>query len=168
MSRMTFATIDELDNQGSPIEVRLWNAMMDRWWKVNFIEFECQDTVLASMAKALARGRHTQIIATRQMVIGSYVLDIALMGYTMDGRGGLILIDIECDGHDYHERTKEQAARDKARDRALVAEGYSILRFTGSEIWHRPEQCVDEIGEVIQKELQRRCEDVCLILGDAA
>jgi very-short-patch-repair endonuclease len=51
---------------------------------------------------------------------------------------------VECDGHDFHERTKEQAASDKARDRALQALGMRVLRFTGSEIWSDPLVCARE------------------------
>ena len=58
-------------------------------------------------------------------------------------------IAIECDGHDYHERTKEQAAYDKARDRALTAAGYTMLRFTGSEIWRDPTACAEEVSHVL-------------------
>ena len=46
------------------------------------------------------------------------------------------LIAVECDGHEFHEKTKQQAARDKARDRD---------RFTGSEIWKDPGACADEV-----------------------
>lgn len=52
---------------------------------------------------------------------------------------------VECDGHDFHERTKEQARRDKQRDRFFQAKGFKVLRFTGSEIWADPEACADEI-----------------------
>ena len=48
---------------------------------------------------------------------------------------------VEIDGHDFHERTKEQAGRDKARDRALACADWTVLRFTGSEVWADPE-CV--------------------------
>jgi len=48
---------------------------------------------------------------------------------------------IECDGHDFHERTKEQAARDRARDRAAQSAGYMMLRYTGSEIYRDPLGC---------------------------
>lgn len=41
---------------------------------------------------------------------------------------------VECDGHEFHERTKEQAARDKGRDREFTTAGYTVMRFTGSEI----------------------------------
>lgn len=51
---------------------------------------------------------------------------------------------VECDGHDFHERTKEQAKRDKGRDRALAAAGFQVVRFTGSEIWADPFACAKE------------------------
>lgn len=53
-------------------------------------------------------------------------------------------IVIECDGHDFHERTKAQAARDRSRDRALQALGYVVLRFTGHEIHKDSVSCVLE------------------------
>lgn len=42
---------------------------------------------------------------------------------------------VECDGHAYHERSKEQAQHDRERDRAVQALGIPVFRFTGSEIW---------------------------------
>lgn len=47
-------------------------------------------------------------------------------------------IAVELDGHDWHERTKEQAERDKSRDRKLLAAGIPVVRFAGSEIWRDP------------------------------
>ena len=59
------------------------------------------------------------------------------------------LVVVECDGHEHHEKTKEQAARDKARDRYIQSLGLHVLRFTGSEIWNRPSDCVDEIDTLL-------------------
>ncbi|WP_074448363.1 endonuclease domain-containing protein [Bradyrhizobium yuanmingense] len=52
---------------------------------------------------------------------------------------------VECDGHDFHERTKEQAERDRSKDRAIQAAGISVLRFTGREIWRDVSHVVTEI-----------------------
>lgn len=60
---------------------------------------------------------------------------------------------VECDGHDFHERTKAQSAKDKKRDRAMQAAGYYILRFTGSEIYRDPNSCVDEIRDFMHATL---------------
>lgn len=51
---------------------------------------------------------------------------------------------IECDGHEYHERTKDQARRDRSRDRAFQQAGWFIARFTGSEIYADAERCARE------------------------
>jgi very-short-patch-repair endonuclease len=53
-------------------------------------------------------------------------------------------IVVECDGHEFHEKTKQQAIRDKKRDRDLTKNNYTILHFTGSEIWKDPYLCARE------------------------
>lgn len=57
---------------------------------------------------------------------------------------------VECDGHEFHEKTKEQAARDKSRDRDLQAAGFPVYRFTGSEIWRDPVACATQLVVVLQ------------------
>ena len=49
---------------------------------------------------------------------------------------------IECDGYEFHQKTKEQVRKDYERDRLLQANNYEILRFSGSEIYKDPEKCV--------------------------
>jgi very-short-patch-repair endonuclease len=71
---------------------------------------------------------------------GKYRIDFALFC-----EGFVAPVFVECDGHDFHERTKEQAARDRSKDRAIQEAGISILRFTGSEIYRDPEGCVTQI-----------------------
>lgn len=54
-------------------------------------------------------------------------------------------IVVECDGHDFHEKSKEQVAKDKKRDRDIQKEGYKIFRFSGSEINKDSVSCAYEI-----------------------
>lgn len=58
-------------------------------------------------------------------------------------------IVIECDGHDFHEKTKEQASRDKKRDREIQKMGFPVLRFSGSDIWKDAAACAQEIAEML-------------------
>jgi len=60
-------------------------------------------------------------------------------------RGHDCILFIECDGHDFHERTPEQAARDRSKDRAIQGAGIKVLRFTGTEIHRELSKCVLEI-----------------------
>lgn len=64
------------------------------------------------------------------------------------------LIAAECDGHDFHEKTKDQVSRDKARDRELMARGIRVFRFSGSDIWRDAGGCVDQILSVLEKEAE--------------
>ena len=50
---------------------------------------------------------------------------------------------VEMDGHEFHERTKAQAQRDKERDRNLTRAGYKVMRFTGSEIYQSVKKQVE-------------------------
>lgn len=68
----------------------------------------------------------------------------------------LISAVVECDGHEFHEKTKAQAQHDKKRDRKLTQAGYLILRFTGSEIFRNPEGCANEIFECVIETWQKR------------
>lgn len=52
---------------------------------------------------------------------------------------------VECDGHDFHERTKEQAAKDRSRDRDLILKGFDVFRFTGSELWRDPWKAAQQV-----------------------
>lgn len=54
---------------------------------------------------------------------------------------------IECDGHDFHERTKEQVTKDRARDRDAIMAGIDCFRFTGSELWRDPWGCAVQVTD---------------------
>lgn len=45
---------------------------------------------------------------------------------------------VECDGHEFHEKTKEQVNYRNQRDYDLKASGYDILHYSGSRIYANP------------------------------
>ena len=67
-----------------------------------------------------------------------------------------IRIAIECDGHDFHEKTKEQAKKDKQRDRYLVANNFYIFRYSGSEIYEKGNSIFREIEDFLINLLRKR------------
>lgn len=99
----------------------------------------CESPIERQLLQALFSAKTPIDGIVPQHHVGPYRLDFAVMGE------GMRPIGIECDGHDFHEKTKEQAARDKRRDRYFVGKGWRILRFTGSEIYKSPQSCVREI-----------------------
>ena len=63
-------------------------------------------------------------------------------------------IAIECDGHDYHEKTKAQAQKDKTKDRTLKTKGLTVLRFTGTEITRTPDACAKQVRIIVENEVE--------------
>lgn len=60
-----------------------------------------------------------------------YIADFALVTQGLL-RPSICLV--ECDGHDFHERTRSQSLRDKQKDRRADAIGCKTIRFTGQEL----------------------------------
>lgn len=90
------------------------------------------------------------IILRPQAVIGDYRVDFLIHAAALaqDGNiGRWRRLVVECDGHDFHERTKEQAAKDRSRDRWLTSNDYDVFRFTGSELWRDPMGCAEQVTD---------------------
>lgn len=96
----------------------------------------------------LSRERGNMAFDT-QVVVADYRVDIAV--YVIGPDKTLLKIAVECDGHSFHEKTKEQASRDKKRDRELQKHGWLVFRFSGSDIWNNGRACSAEIHEFIGK-----------------
>ena len=74
-----------------------------------------------------------------QYQIGPHRIDFAV------ANTGLL---IEIDGHDYH-KTPAQRTHDASRDRELTDIGYTVYRFTGSEVKQDPARCVAQIAKAL-------------------
>lgn len=87
-----------------------------------------------------------RLIAWPQAQIDNRRVDFLFSSYHYSESKWRYLL-VECDGHDFHERTKEQASRDKSKDRTAVLAGYDCFRFTGSEIWRDPWGCAKQVTD---------------------
>lgn len=57
---------------------------------------------------------------------------------------------VECDGHDWHS-SREQRTKDAGRDRAIMAAGYRVARFTGTEIHADAARCARDVARLVAK-----------------
>lgn len=140
----------------SPIEARLVGALL--WLGMDWAGFPEADLVGGPNDHAELWGPRDELrfYITPQAGIGKYRADFLLWFSIGRHHGGVI---VECDGHDFHERTKEQAARDKRRDRDLLAAGYPVMRFTGSEIYKDPIGCAEQVRGPLTEVLNRVSRD---------
>lgn len=54
---------------------------------------------------------------------------------------------VEIDGHQFHERTREQVERRNKRDRDLDSAGYKVVHFSFSELTRTPIACVETVEQ---------------------
>ena len=126
----------------SPIELRLLAALMNA---PEVLEGSTYASIgpVADVGRVQRHG--VQIIP--QHVVGRYRIDLAVIWWRSSV--GQIQLAVECDGHDFHEKTKEQARRGKARDRELLTAGWPVMRFTGSEIFADAARCASDVGNTL-------------------
>lgn len=140
------ATADGRSKYSSPIEAAMATALC-AVRKVTYPEFGFHPTKNLSKAQADAILKNTQEAGSPDRPLGCMFPQVEVGPYRVDflvlhSGGGIV---VECDGHEFHEKTKEQAAKDKARDRYLQEWGFKVYHFTGSEIWRDAIKCANEV-----------------------
>lgn len=61
---------------------------------------------------------------------------------------------IECDGYEFHQKTKEQVQHDNEREYDLKMAGYEVLRFSGTQIYNNPLKCAEDTYNYIIKKIE--------------
>lgn len=119
----------------SPIEAVMFLALKDKFKHFNsfFNEFE------------VSINPQVQLISGNTTFRGDF--EILVTDYERQENHFFLL---ECDGHDFHEKTKEQVANDRNRERLFMKKGYTVIRFAGSEIFESPTYCADEVVKIIK------------------
>ena len=128
----------------SPIEAKFFEALIKMAPRHGMpVVFIPNELFVANQGEAPTHG--LVILPQHELSLSkNYRADFLLMTLSHKDKTTRRLI-VECDGHDYHERTKDQAKRDKNRDREMTAAGYPIMRFTGSEIHKDADECADQV-----------------------
>lgn len=145
----TMCVVEEIEPHcKSPIEIMLGSAILvafnltSGFYNLPFIR-------LRVIGEPEPKG--CELYLTPQYKWKNYTVDFALYSVAAPDRP----LFIECDGHDFHERTKEQAEHDRSRDRIMQENGIPILRFTGREIHRSPSKCATSILNFVYKNVQR-------------
>ena len=152
MCKLTSNTIDFCKKDSkSPIESLLMAAIVilginSKIRKNEELSFSFSSAKTEEELERHSSEKLWDVVVGQQIKIGPHTPDFcAIMTCNMRYCLRLFRLVIECDGHEWHEKTKEQAAADRKRDRLFVKNGYAVMRFTGSEIWRDPMECVIDI-----------------------
>lgn len=131
----------------TPIEKLFYTAVLMRclFRSSEFVGIlVAQDEDHETMLRQAYQTSMNRLIMRPQVQVGDFRVDFLFHVYEWNDANTFRPIIVECDGHEFHERTKEQAARDRRRDRSAVVNGIPLMRFTGSELWRDPWGCAAE------------------------
>ena len=121
-------------------------ALLDDGWAIN----KRGTGEAASYIVRVGRIEHgLGVLFVPQLVINGYVVDF-LGVLVVDEKPSTGVVAIECDGHEWHERTQQQASYDRARDRQLLRLSIPTIRFTGSDINRDAVECAAEIFDTLE------------------
>jgi hypothetical protein len=62
---------------------------------------------------------------------------------------------VECDGHEFHQLTHEQASNDRRRDRRLQRYRIPFMRFTGTDVVRGSEEFAQEVVDFVSDRISR-------------
>jgi len=104
-----------------------------------------------------SEGAYSTLFIQPQAKIGKYRVDFLVIQFerSLDDFNKIIAhpaMVVECDGHRFHEKTKEQARRDRKKDRTIQSLGLRIYRYTGSDIWTDVFECAHEVVSTLVAE----------------
>jgi very-short-patch-repair endonuclease len=137
----------------SPVEMVLGTALFERfstlyqsWWCRVYSDSEYRKSL---NEKTLNEGSLIAIVPQFNInAVGR--VDFAIFLPRL--QPGSPLVVIECDGHEFHERTPEQASKDKRRDRSLTAMGIPVFRFTGADILRDAKNVAYEVADLFDRQ----------------
>ena len=122
----------------SPLERKLFLEL-----KKNYVRFETQYPLNWKGENISIRGK------SYNNPKNNFKDVLTVADFFIEKRG--VKLCIYTDGHTYHERTEEQAQRDKRIDRKLQEFGFQVLRYTGKDVNENIENIVTEIKQWIEK-----------------
>jgi hypothetical protein len=121
----------------------LLSTLYERWscWVYSNTEFDA----LRRDGKASAKGEMLIALVPQCRTDGVGRLDFGIFIPALSKEKPIVAV--ECDGHDFHERTREQASSDRERDRALSKLAIPLMRFTGTDVVRKSTEVAQEIVE---------------------
>ena len=150
--RFTAFVTESLKKMQSPIEKQLFVSLFAKSLEIpDVISFSAGFDELQFLSDPYSDSVGFHITVHSQVESGKYIVDFLLECNRADKTTEVV---IECDGHDFHEKTKDQAAHDKKRDRFLIEQGHKVLHFTGSEIYNNSDKCANQAIMLLINEIR--------------
>lgn len=109
-------------------------------------------TKLKSSANILSIYPQAEIIANGHKYYADFLFDTDECTFKNPEGIKPYKLVIECDGHEFHEKTKAQVKKANERDMDLKLADFDVLHFSGSQIYNEPFKCAEQtIAYILSK-----------------
>lgn len=85
-----------------------------------------------------------------QRKIDRYTVDFLIQNIGFTDTPAVRTVVVELDGHDFHDKDKQQRSYEKARDRFLLKRDFKVLHFTGSDVVADPYAVAHEVLDALE------------------
>lgn len=137
------------DNMKHPLESPI-EAAFYVWWVAGRVANEHQLRIVPQREVTVQIGselRKYRVDFAVEPLDRLYLCFAEALGYGLK-------VAIELDGHEFHERTKEQVALRNRRDRDLQAHGWRVFHVSGSELVKDGKRQTQEVVEAVEREFE--------------
>jgi len=124
----------------SPIE-----AVFYAWWAMYSVAESIKSIEEFNGPSLVLDSQHEITVTGQRYVLDFRVHPRSTQDWIFNSLDQFPRLAIELDGHDFHERTKEQVIWRDSRDRLLQQHGWQVFHVSGSELWRDPEHVVYNI-----------------------
>lgn len=135
---------EEIEGEFRPISLgEAMHGFVESIRNYGRLEKQCESPIEAQLAARLLVDLKPPFTLEPQFRFRRYRIDFAVL------RDGIPCLFIECDGKEFHS-TPEQRANDLDKNQAAAQIGVPMLRFTGSHIFRRPDECSRKIVALLE------------------
>ncbi|NUP12981.1 MAG: DUF559 domain-containing protein [Polyangiaceae bacterium] len=108
--------------------------------------------IVEPSAIATMDGAPMRVVLVQQLPVSRYALDFAILA--VDRMHGVVRVAVEVDGIE-HDRIRDRAQRDRVRDRYLLSQDWTVVRFTATEASREPHRCAGEVMSLFVQQLMK-------------
>jgi len=131
----------------SPIELLLGIAMLEQFNRLEWLPVGTKHIPIEDINSHFDDDFFQQKLRLfPQVIVGPFRVDFVAVKRDRDRNK---MICLECDGHEFHKRTKDEAEKEAFRDRYITSRGLQVVRFTGREIWRDALGCADQACRIL-------------------
>lgn len=141
----------EKDDRGFRRAFDLCDSPIEQQFCLALFQVRCVRALYGNHTKQDLQGAEPgTILVYAQQPIKPFRVDFLLVGIEAHQAEPRFLI-VECDGAEYHS-TRDSRVHDAARQRALIATGFRIVRHTGAAIYANPHGVIERTIRALGRE----------------